>query len=435
MTSMPSGGAAAGTTELGLRVLAAMLLAGLVLNFLVRLPATYEVRKIDFPGYYRSGELLLEGRSQELYQSHVAPFTNLPIVSVLLAPLGMLEYAQAWRAMWWFNLTCFAASFGLLLWAIARFFPPLTWPGALLASLIFLAFAPVMRRCLVLGQTTPLMLLSFTGFYLLCRSGWPRTAGTILGLICLIKIPPILIVGLMALRRRTSVAITAVGVVAAGVALSVSVFGTDLVGQYVDRVLWNNLGRSHAAFNNQSLDGAFMRLLTDRGLTDWQTAARPFPVGLAVALSTAAIALLLAVRGHRLAWPTRAPDDADPSRGSLELELALGSALMLLVFPVVWIHYYLFLAVPMALLPFWWRRRGLPWSWPGVALLALGVGLASGPEVEGNALYRAHQRELGFRVGQNQRAFGAVLLVVAISAPLAELGRRERGATGPGAAG
>ena len=425
MSRLLGNGALDGTAGPGLRVLAAMLLAGLVLNFLVRLPATAEVRTIDFPGYHRSAQLVLEGRSEELYRSEVAPFTNLPIVSVLLAPLGRLEYADAWRVMWWLNLCCFAASFGLLLGAIARFFPPLSWPGALLASLIFLAFAPVMRRCLVLGQTTPLMLLAFTGFYWLCRSGWSRSAGALLGLVCLIKIPPILIVGLLALRRRTSLALTAVGVVTAGVLLSLLLFGTDLVGQYADRVLWDNLGRTHAAFNNQSLDGAFMRLLTDRGLTDWRTAVRPLPVGFAVGISAAAIAILLGWRGRRLVWPTRVPDDADPSRGSLELELALGSTLMLLVFPIVWIHYYLFLAVPMALLPFWWRHRGLPWSWPGVALLAVGIGLAAGPEVAANAHYREHQQERGFRLQQNQRVLGAVILTLALAAPLAELARRE----------
>jgi hypothetical protein len=149
-------------------------------------------------------------------------------------------------------------------------------------------------------------------------------------------------------------------------------------------------------------------------------------VTLCLAGSLAGLAwLLLRREGWILLWPREAPRDDDPRNDSLELEFALGTALMLLVFPVVWIHYYLFLAVPLALLPFWWSRVGLPWRSWSVVLLVAGTWLASGTEVPGNLEVGARSGETLFRLVQSAQPLGALLLVLGLSVPLAELARRE----------
>jgi hypothetical protein len=348
----------------------------------------------------------------------------------VLAPLGGLGYADAWRVLWWLELASFAATFALLLAGIARHLGPLSAPRALAAGAVFLCFAPLLRHCLDLGQTTPLAVLLLAGVWCLLRAGRPRTAGLVLGGLCLLKIPPLLLLPVFALRRRLAVCATALAVVAAGVLASWALFGSELLGQWAERVVVGNLGRAQAAFNNRGLDGAFMRLLTDRPLLDWDTVPRPPAVGAAVAGTALALLGLLWWRGGRaLAWPRRPPDDADPRCGSLELELSLGVALMLLVFPIVWIHYYLFLAVPLTLLPFWWLQRGLPLRPAPLLLLALGTWLASGSDVPPNRHYGAHARDPVFRARQSAQTVGALLLVLGLSAPLAELARRERGAT------
>ena len=407
--------------------LALALLVGLWAQLAWSLIETRRVQLSDFAAYYSAGQVILAGEPGQLYQSERKWFTNLPVVAVFVAPLAALEYEDAWSLFWWLQVASFGASFGLLLWGVRRHLPPLTAGGALLAGAVFVCFAPVLRRCLVQGQTTPMMLLWVTGVWLLCRAGRPRVAGLLLGLVCLIKIPPLIWVGLFALRRRLELAGVAVAVVAAGVLASWLIFGSDVLGQYAERVIWSNVGRSHAAFNNRSLDGAFNRMLTDRSLLDWDPRPRPLAGTLAVAGAGLGLAGLLAARGGRkLAWPREAPRDDDPRTGSIELELALGAALMVLAFPIVWVHYYLFLALPMALLPFWWRARKLPVPAVAVALLLLGTWLASGSEVPGNVEVRERVDELGYRLRHNAQPLGALLLVVGLSWPLAELAGRQR---------
>jgi hypothetical protein len=134
---------------------------------------------------------------------------------------------------------------------------------------------------------------------------------------------------------------------------------------------------------------------------------------------------LLFRRAPGLLFPATPPDDRDPRTGSLELEIALGVSLMLLLFPVVWIHYYLFLAVPLTLLPFWWLARELPRPGWLIALLALGLWWASGAESHANAYYAAREGDWLFRLAQNRQPLGALLLVIGLSFPLAEVAKRN----------
>jgi len=419
-----------------------LLIAALWANFALSLPAVRAVRLNDFPAYFQAGRVMREGHPEQLYSTDWKWFTNVPIVAALFAPLGGLEYETAWATLWWVSVASFVLTFALLLFAVARWFPPLDPGRAALVTLIFFAFAPVMRRCLVLGQTTPLLVLAFCGVYLLVRAGWPRSGGALLGLICVVKIPPMLLLPLLGVRRRWSVALPALAVVAAGFVGSWLFFGSDLMAQYADRVIWENLGRAHAAFNNQSLDGALMRMLSDRGLADWVPVARPAALRWISFAILAALAALLLVFGRRLLWPPVPPHDADPRAGSLELEIGLGVALMVLVFPIVWIHYYLFLVVPLALLPFWWQARaggephalGAPWM---LALpFAAGAWLAGGMEAHENAWYAAREGEMLVRLRQNLQPLGALLLIVSFLRPLHVVAERQRSAaTGRGPAG
>jgi hypothetical protein len=169
-----------------------------------------------------------------------------------------------------------------------------------------------------------------------------------------------------------------------------------------------------------------MRIFTDRGLADWTTTDRPLPVTIGVVSLAMALAALLYLRAPGFLVPSRLAPDADPREGSLELETAIGVAVMLLLFPVVWIHYYLFLAVPLTLLPFWWITRDLSRPAWLLALLALALWFASGTQSHENTHYAARETEWLFRMAQNRQPLGALLLVVGLSFPLAELAARVR---------
>lgn len=409
-----------------------LVLAAAWIHVLGTLLPTQAVERNDFEGYYAAGRAILHGTPELLYSDDRKWFTNLPVLSLPLAPLGRLAYRDAWRVFWWLQVASLVATFALLLVALARFFPPLTGPRALLAGAVFLGFAPVMRRCLDLGQSTPLVVLALAAMYLLARERQRACAGAMLGLACLVKIPPTLLLGVFLARRRLVLGAAALALLATGVAVSFAWFGTELMGQYADRVIFDNLGRSQAAFNNRSLEGALMRALTWKSLVNWDPMPRPRVVtGALLAIGLAVAVLLLRCGAWSLLWPARAPRDDDARTGSFELELALGSALMLLFFPVVWIHYYLMLAVPLVLLPFWWVQRGMPMRPWVLALLLAGFWLASGTEIRGNHYYGRRQDEMAFRLAQNAQTLGALLLVVALSSPLAELARRARAGSRP----
>jgi alpha-1,2-mannosyltransferase len=436
---MPGSSPAAGSSEreknpglrVALRVGAGMLIALLWLQFALSLPGVRQVRTNDFPAYWAAGRTLLAGEPEQMYSEKWKWFTNLPVVAVLCVPLALLEYETAWGVLWWISVASFALLFALLLLALKRHFPPLDLERAALVALVFFAFAPVMRRCLTLGQTTPLLVMLFCVVYLLVRAGYERSGGLLLGLICVIKIPPMLLLPLLLLRGRFAVAVPAIGVVLLAFAVSWLAFGTELMQHYADRVIWDNFGRVHAAFNNQSIDGALMRVLSSQGLTDWVPVERPAREGAAAVVILVAIAAALIARGRGLLLSGSAPRDDDAASGSLELEFGLGVALMVLVFPIVWIHYYLFLLVPLALLPFWWQARGggLGNVWICGGLFVVGTWLAGGAEVHENAWYAARSGESLVRWSLTRQPLGAILLVASLAIPLREIARRQRANT------
>ena len=67
-----------------------------------------------------------------------------------------------------------------------------------LAAALYFWFAPIMHRSLVLGQTTPIMVLLLAAFYALARRGRSTISAIVLGAICLVKIPPLALVGVVA---------------------------------------------------------------------------------------------------------------------------------------------------------------------------------------------------------------------------------------------
>ena len=390
------------------------------------LPETAAVQRNDFEAYWSAAKVLRSGDVASLYASDNKWFTNLPVVALALEPLGAMPYERAWRVFWWLQVGAVLATVAIVWLLVARHFGPLTPLRAALALAVMLCFAPVLRRCLVLGQSTPVVVLLLALFHLAAREGYRKLGGALLGLACLVKIPPLLLVFGLGLRRRVDVAVPALLVVGTGVLASVALFGAESVGQYAERVIVDNAGQAHAAFNNRSLDGAFMRALTDRSLVDWDPLPRPYGVSLALGAALAALAAWLwQSGGASLVWPKR-----PPALDSLELELAIGAPLCVLVFPIVWIHYYLLLAVPLAILPFWWMRHALPLRPGVVVLLLLGLWLASGSEVPPNHIVGRHADDPGFRWLQSLQPLGALAIVIGLAWPLADWVARTRPSAG-----
>ncbi len=133
--------------------------------------------------------------------------------------------------------------------------------------------------------------------------------------------------------------------------------------------------------DNASLRGLFTRLF---GPDTWQRPAFPLP-GAALALW---IASSVALAG--LAW--LAARRADRTLEQADLEFAALGVLSLLATPIVWPHYYVVLVPALLILvsrlgrDAWGRRS---WSWLGLGVLAIQIGLLS------TAHYEEPYREVG----------------------------------------
>ncbi|MFP6607821.1 MAG: hypothetical protein VCC19_14720, partial [Myxococcota bacterium] len=97
-----------------------VLLVGLQLG--ASLPAVHVVRLNDFPAYWAAGKMVLEGQPERIYSTEWKWFTNLPVVAVLGVPLASFEYETAWEILWWLSVLSFVGIFGLLAFAVARYF-------------------------------------------------------------------------------------------------------------------------------------------------------------------------------------------------------------------------------------------------------------------------------------------------------------------------
>ncbi|WP_167599127.1 glycosyltransferase family 87 protein [Chlorobaculum sp. 24CR] len=374
------------------------------------LSKTYSPRLLnDFPAYYDAGRAVLDGRIGDLYLSK-STFTNLPVLSLFCVPPAMFGYSTAWHILWWICIVAFASTL-LLLVKTAQSRMPSDAGAALLPALIFLAYAPLMYRCLDLGQTTPLavLLLAICIFLLLRKQN--IGAGIALGALCALKIPPLLLLVVFAARRRWTTVATSVAVLLLAVLASWLWVGTEIMSQYAERIFGANTHGGLAVFNNQSLDGLWMRAFSSAGLTDWTPSPRPQAAVVALFLSLLAVSMGVVFAGWRFfnVAPASIKRTGDPE--TVELEVILAAALMVLVLPVTWTNYFLFLSVPFALFPIWWRRSNLPYYRIATAVLIVGVLLTAWPHVHENEYYFARETLFSLRLILAGRTVGALLLL------------------------
>jgi hypothetical protein len=201
-------------------------------------------------------------------------------------------------------------------------------------TLTFLTRGPLLNA-LNLGQLTPLAL----PFLLLAERslfrGRDLRAGLWLGLACALKMPPVLLVPWLALRRRWQAAAAAAGMLLAVVALSFLSGGWALMALYWDVVIRRNAQMVLAAHFNQSLRAALTRMLTHVDLQSFLPLAPPQAARVFEWLALAALLAALAPAVRRV------PSQIGHRRLVLELGAVLTLALVTL--PVSWTHYALLL--------------------------------------------------------------------------------------------
>jgi hypothetical protein len=315
----------------------------------------------DFSQDYLASQALLSGQTlynPDFYNNH-PPFDML-----LILPLALLPYHTAfliWSAL---ALLCYGAV-GLI---VARELNIALAPHwvALMAGLA-LCWPPFQEQ-MALGQWSLLIAACLIGCWALLRHERDRLAGVLLGVACLIKLFPGLLIIFLLLRRRWWAAGAACATVAIGGLLSVAIVGMGDTLDFFMRVAPSNAAALAAFPLNTALAGPISRLLVDG------TWVRPLLIAPALASWLARLVSLglLIVLG-RQAW--RAPAT---QRGE-DMTFAAVCIAMLLISPLTWQHTFMLLILPFGLL----LHAQLEWpSWRGSALSLLALALVSSPNID-----------------------------------------------------
>ena len=339
----------------------------------------------DFSSIYVAAQLVADGKADSLYDHHpllfeavppgeftdtaraigfegfLHPYVHIPLVAFLLRPLLSIPYNIITIIVLLMNVLSVAISLYLM---IKLFFGEcwLTWMS--LASVI-LAFYYTLRYGLLLGQTSPLVLLGIVALYYLAKAGQEKTAGLLLGGIISLKIVPLLLIFFFLIKRRWMLVIAC-----AATLIMVGIGSVVLAGWESNRAFLGNLlrlsGLSLASWNNQSLDGFLLRWVHDRSFVyNWHLLQLPPAMQM---VKWCAVAGLTVIWLKLLLQPVRLREnDRDP------LDFSLTLILMALLPPISWSHYYVVLLFPYGVMV---RQVVFCKTMPYRALIAVAVILS-----------------------------------------------------------
>jgi hypothetical protein len=329
----------------------------LLAAFALATPLLVGPRNTDFDkAYYAAAQQVWQTGS---FEYRYEGLKNLPLVAGLLSPLGAVDRDTASQIFLALEVSAYAAAFVAVLAGLARSSGE-RW--------LWLALFVSCRAWFVgvrLGQLTPVCLALLAWAFVAFARDRRRTAGALLGLAFLIKIPAGLLVLPFLIRRETATVAAAALTVAALLLVSVAWFGLPLHGQYWNAVIAQNAGTALTAYNNASLLGCVMRVVQalgpgPEGLFRWAPVAVPSVWGVAVLGASAALLGVLGVSGAAAA--------REGVRRAWSLEFAMALCVALAIFPVVWDHYFVFALIPLFFALRAAREGGAP-AWAAFGLV------------------------------------------------------------------
>lgn len=292
--------------------------------------------------YYPAGQAIVQDvprlydRVAGCDESAVCGFVNIPVIAFLFAPLSRLGLERAQMAFALLSLGCIAASLYYLMvltaatgwrrWAIAALF--------VTNGPLFYSFRE--------GNLTHVVLLLLVLALVCIERDEDVWAGVLVACAALIKLPLGLLGVYFLLKGRWRV------VAGLGIALFALVGTSFLWAGWESHVTWYResvlpfSSKSLAAFNVQSIDGFLLRLQADALLYDWTPIAVDETLRL---VRTGMVAGLLTMSGIMLG----AGASRGGSKDMLYLEFSVVLCLALIISPISWTHYYLFLLIPFSL--------------------------------------------------------------------------------------
>lgn len=291
--------------------------------------------------YYPAGQAIVQDVSR-LYdrlpgceESAICGFVNIPVVAFLFAPLSLLSLERAQVAFALLSWGCIAASLYYLVVLTAA----TGWRRWAIATL-FVVNGPLLYSVRE-GNLTHVVLLLIVLTFVCVERNAEVWAGVFVACAVVIKLPLGLLGAYFVFKGRWRVAF--------GLVLTLLAFiGTSLLSAgWESHVTWYResilpfASKSLAAFNVQSVDGFLLRLRAGSPLYDWT----PVPVDGSLRLArTVLVGLFLVMSGILLRGSA-----VGDSKNVHYLDLCAVLCLALILSPISWTHYYLFLLVPFCL--------------------------------------------------------------------------------------
>lgn len=268
-------------------------------------------------------------------KSAICGFVNIPVVAFLFAPLSSLTLRHAQLAFTVLSLSCVGISlYGLITLSAAA-----GWRRWAIATL-FVANGPLFYSVRE-GNLTHVVLLLIVLTFISVERNADAWAGVFVACAILIKLPLGLLGLYFVLKGRWRAVVT--------LALTLlSFIGTSLLwAGWESHVTWYReavlpfASKSLAAFNVQSVDGFLLRLRDGSPLYDWTPVPVDGPLWLLRTILVGSLLAMSAIVVRRNA--------TEGTKEVRYLDLSIVLCLALIISPISWTHYYLYLLVPFSL--------------------------------------------------------------------------------------
>lgn len=310
-----------------------------------------------FNAYYPAGRLIIEN-PDNLYKiqgdSVIHGFVNLPIVAYLFTPFSLMGRDAAKAS---FALVGIATIF-LSLFLLKSSLQIKGWRWSAVLALFFL-YNPI-HNSVRLGNTTHIVFLLVLGSFLSFRARRDVWSGAFLAIAGIIKLPLLFIVAYFVLKGRWQAIISFLSTILCVLGLSVAVCGFNLNLTWFKNCILAFSNKVVAAYDVQSVDGFLARTITNYPMDSW------FMVSVDWRFKFLRYVILSIFIGATffVYWSSR------KLNSSLEgLEFSAFICLALLISPVCWSHYYIFLLLPFSL--YITAQLDVSWKWRIPVLLSL----------------------------------------------------------------
>lgn len=314
--------------------------------------------KPDLLQDYTAAQNLLQGNSIYASWNDHPPFNV-----VMILPLAFLSFQKAFTLWGLFAIAGFYASIWIVM---AELKISLRFDYKFLIAGLALSWYPLQAQ-VALGQLSIVISLCLISSWVLLRRGKEGRAGLLIGLACLIKLFPSLILALMLFQKRWRAFLFALCTLFAGLFVTFLLVEPADILKYVTKIAPAD-ARLYATYPlNLSLFGVWNRLFTDNG---WY-----FPIikasGLTSMLVWGFVVLILSLLYRQIRTAGKTVNSFDQS-------YILAILAMILVSPISWQHMLLILV-----LPFSWLASQIPrLSQKHQAFGVLAFFLSSLPDVQ-----------------------------------------------------